>query len=290
MQIDVEVVAGTLDTLAEAVIHAANMNVGVINMSVDNCRAASAYPISDPEKRLQAALHYAVETKDVVVVASAGNLNQQNCPGQNNGPDQNKPQTIVLPPWFSDDVISVAAMDINGNPADFSMHGPWVTLAAPGMNIISLDPAQLSGLANQTVVGQGQPPQAINGTSFAAPYVAGVAALVRARYPKLHAHQVITRLIRTAQHPAAPGGHDDVVGYGMVNPVAALTQFVPSESGVPDATATKLPPQLPPSQQHDGAPMQIALAGTGGGIGILLLTLFAVHTVRRNRRPIPARR
>jgi membrane-anchored mycosin MYCP len=278
--------AGTLDTLAQAVRRATDMRVDVINMSVDNCRAATKYPISDPERRLQAALHYAVE-HDVVVVSSAGNLNEQSCPGQNNGPDPSKPDTIVLPPWFAQDVISVAAMDVTGDPATFSMHGPWVTVAAPGTQITSLDPAT-DGLANQTVFGKAQK-QAIDGTSFAAPYVAGVAALVRARYPDLNARQVMNRIIETAQHPAAPGGRDDVIGYGMVNPVAAVTQYIPSEHGVPAAKATDPGPQLPPAQDRDWAPMQIALAGTGGGIGLLLMTLFAVHTVRRNQRPASRR-
>ncbi|TDQ05771.1 type VII secretion-associated serine protease mycosin [Labedaea rhizosphaerae] len=279
--------AGTLDTLAQAVRRATDRHVGVINMSVDSCRQANRGVISDNERELQAALHYAVE-HDVVVVASAGNLNEAACPDQNNGPDPSKPDTIVLPPWFADDVISVAAMDENGDPATFSVHGPWVTLAAPGTKITSLNPTG-TGLANQTSFDKAKR-QDIDGTSFAAPYVAGVAALVRARYPKLKARQVMNRLIHTAQHPAAPGGRDDVVGYGMVDPVAALTTYIPEEDGIAPAKARDPGPQLPLAQRRDWAPMQVALAGTGGGIGLLLITLFAVHTVRRNRRPVATAR
>jgi len=281
--------AGTLDTLAQAVRRATDRGVGVINMSVDNCRPATGRGavISDNERELQAAVHYAVE-HNVVVVSSAGNLNEQSCPAQNNGPDPSKPDTIVLPPWFADDVISVAAMDITGDPAHFSMRGPWVTLAGPGTKITSLNPTG-EGLANQTEFDKAKR-QTIDGTSFAAPYVAGVAALVRAKYPDLNARQVMNRLIQTAQHPASPGGRDDAVGYGMVDPVAALTEYLPSENGVPPAKASDPGPQLPPAQPRDWAPMQVALAGTGGGIGLLLMTLFAVHTVRRNRRPMPAHR
>jgi hypothetical protein len=43
---------------------------------------------------------------------------------------------LVVPPWFSEFVISVAAMDKGGGVADFSIQGPWVSMAAPGTEII----------------------------------------------------------------------------------------------------------------------------------------------------------
>ena len=51
--------------------------------------------------------------------------------------------------------------------------------------------------------------------------MSGVAALVRAKYPDLTAHQVIRRITETAHNPAR--GVDNQVGYGVVDPVAALT-------------------------------------------------------------------
>ncbi|TDQ05772.1 type VII secretion-associated serine protease mycosin [Labedaea rhizosphaerae] len=280
-----DVPAGNLTTLAMAIRRASDAGAKVINMSVDSCRPAG--PITAPEQTLQAALRYAVDVKDVVLVSSAGNLNQNNCPSQNNGPDPQRPSTIVTPPWFADYVMSVAAVDENGDPADFSVQGPWVTVAAPGTDIISLDPAT-DGLANRTVInGQLSP---IQGTSFAAPYVSGLAALVRQKYKTLNARQVMRRIEQTAQHPATPGGRDNVVGYGMIDPVAALTTYIPEEDGVAPAKAIKLPGGLPPAQEPDWAPMQVALLGTGGGIGLLFATMFVVHTVRRNKGPKPAHR
>lgn len=273
------VAAGNLVTLAMAVRRAADAGAKVINMSVDNCRPAG--PITDAERTLQAALHYAMDVKDAVLVSSAGNLNQNNCPAQNNGPDPRRPSTIVTPPWFADDVISVAAVDSDGEPASFSVQGPWVTVAAPGTEIVSLDPAT-DGLANQTVInGQLSP---IQGTSFAAPYVSGVVALVRQKYRTLTARQVVNRIERTARHPAVPGGRDTRVGYGMVDPVAALTTNIPAENS-PPASANKERAGLQPGRPHDWTPMQIGLLSTGGGIVVLFGTLLAVHTVRRNRRP-----
>ena len=272
--------AGNLTTLAKAVVNAANQNVGVINMSVDNCRPSTG-TISPQERALQAAIHYAVHVKNVVVVAAAGNVSES-CK-QNDQANTNRPTSIVTPPWFSDDVLSVAAVDETGGVANFSVWGPWVSVAAPGTNITSLDPSTPAGpnLANQVVEGGNLQP--IQGTSFAAPYVSGVAALVRAQFPKLTAQQVMHRIEATAQHPGAPDGRDSFIGYGVVNPVAALTAIVPSEEGIAAAGSEQLPPGLPPAANRDWTPMIVALGGTGGGLVVLIVTLFVVHTIRRNR-------
>jgi membrane-anchored mycosin MYCP len=276
--------AGNLGTLAQAIVHAADNGATVINMSVDSCRPANAeQPIFPAEQQVQAALRYAVEEKNVVVVASAGNVGEsESCTEQNSADPQN-PSILVIPPWFSDYVLSVAAVTEQGAAAEFSINGPWVSVAAPGTEIISLDPANSAALANQTV-DENNKVQAIQGTSFAAPYVAGLAALVREQYPNLTAKQVMTRIKTTASHPAAAGGHDNLVGYGMINPIAALTAFIPAEENIPPDKAVDVPFDMPPPYERDWTPMQVAMIGSGGGLGLLLLTLFVVHTVRRNRR------
>ncbi len=277
------VAAGNLGTLAKAIVRAANTpGVTVINMSVDSCRPASAGGIVKPEKDVQSALRYAVEERNVVVVASAGNLPEGDCKEQNS-PDPKNPTWLVIPPWFSEYVLSVAAMTETGDVAEFSMTGPWVSVAAPGTDIISLDPANRGGLANQTVDEKGNV-QAIQGTSFAAPYVAGLAALVRERFKDLDARQVMHRIKATASHPAADGGHDNLVGFGMINPVAALTAFIPEEKDIPADKPLAVPFEMPPPYERDWTPMRVAMIGSGGGVGLLLLTLFVVHTVKRNRR------
>jgi membrane-anchored mycosin MYCP len=276
--------AGDVKSLAQAVMHAVDADhVDVINMSVDNCRPANG-EITEGEAQLQAAVHYAVQ-KNVVVVAAAGNTS--NTCVQNDQPDPNRPKNIVTPPWFADDVLSVGAIDETGGVATFSVNGPWVSIAAPGTKITSLDPAS-NGLANLTIEGNADPSE-IQGTSFAAPYVTGVVALVRAKYPNLDARAVMRRITSTAQHPAAPGGRDTFVGAGVINPMAALTAAVASEEGIPAVKAVHLPSDLPPLNAKDWTPMIVALAGAGGGLIALLITLFVVHTVRRNR-PEPTTR
>jgi membrane-anchored mycosin MYCP len=274
--------AGNLTTLAKAIRRAADADgVTVINMSVNSCRATSVGPIFPVEQDVQAALRYAVEEQNIVVVASAGNFPEGTCQKQN-GPDPRNPTQLVFAPWFAEYVLSVAAMTRDGEPAEFSIQGPWVSVAAPGTEITSLDPGNVSSLANQTFDKEGKPAQ-IQGTSFAAPYVAGLAALVRDRFENLTAKQVMHRIRATASHPAATGGRNSQVGYGMINPVAALTAFIPAEEDIPPDEAIDTPFEMPPPYERDWAPVQVAMIGAGGGVVMLLLTLLVVRTVRRNR-------
>jgi membrane-anchored mycosin MYCP len=257
-------------------------------MSVDTCRPATA-KITPEEQLLQRALRYAVEERDVVVVASAGNVPADQCQYQNN-PDPANPSNIVSPPWFTDYVISVAAVQADGSVAPFSMHGPWVSVAAPGTDAISLDPGGGERLTTRSVSADGQQGP-IQGTSFAAPYVSGLAALVREYFRKLgkplSAKQVMERIKATASHPAGEGGHNSQVGYGMVNPVGALTSSVAGEEGFPPDKKVSAEFDLPPAQTKDWTPERVAVIGALGGLGLLLLTLFIVHTVRRQRRDQP---
>ncbi|WP_206787646.1 type VII secretion-associated serine protease mycosin [Amycolatopsis sp. MtRt-6] len=272
--------AGTLKTLAEIIRGIADRReADVINMSVDNCRPATG-SITEGEQQVQAAVHFAAQA-GIVIIAAAGNATDT-CP-QNDQPDARKPKTIVTPPWFADDVLSVGAIDESGGVAPFSVRGPWVGVAAPGTRIISLDPAEgSSSLANLTFE-NGDKASEIQGTSFAAPYVAGLAALVKAKYPQLDAKGIVNRIKETAQHPAAPGGRDNFVGYGVIDPVAALTQVLPSEVGNQAPIPAPQLAQLPPANDRSPTPVIVALAGTGGGVVALLITLFVMHTIRRNR-------
>lgn len=300
---DTGITAGTPGTLAQAIVHAVGLGVSVITMSLNTCLPAAAAEqyMNTPgsqEKQLQAAIHYAVE-HNVVVVNSAGNVSSQPeggqqggssspCSGikQNNSPDPNAVQEIEIPAVYSDDLLSVASVSpVTGAVSNFSVWGPWVNIAAPGEAITSVDPGVGGkGLANLYAEpgGNGQLGP-IQGTSFAAPYVAGVAALVRARFPTLTARQVIYRLEATAQHPSGPGERDDQVGYGIVDPVAALTAALPGQEGVPAVSSEAIPAQLPREAAKNWTPARVALIGTAAGVALLLSTLFVVRTVQRRR-------
>jgi membrane-anchored mycosin MYCP len=297
--------AGTPSSLAAAIVHAVHIGVDVITTSVDTClptadAVAEMHTADSPEQQLQAAVAYAVD-HDVVVVNSAGNVvpqaqgtDQTQDPGrcvpgqQNDQPNPNDVRQIEIPSVFSDDLLSVASVSpLTGSVSSFSMWGPWVDIAAPGEDITSVDPGVGgTGLANLFAEpGGNSAPAPIQGTSFAAPYVAGVVALVRAKFPDLTARQVIQRLEATAQHPSGPGGRNNQVGFGIVDPVAALTQAVPGQNGVPVAHDTVIPPQLPVSPVRDRTPARVALIGTVSAVTLLLITLFVVRTIRRRQPP-----
>lgn len=285
--------AGNQRTLAMAVVRAVAMKVDVINMSVDACRPNDfAGTLTADEQSLQAAIHYAVE-RDVVVVAAAGNVGPA-CP-QNGTPDDdfgtgsldpNKPRTVVTPPWFSEDLLAVAAIHKDGGVAAFSIRGPWVSVAAPGTEIASLDPSGEKRLVN--IMFEGSKAIPMQGTSFAAPYVTGLAVLVRQMYPHLTARQVMDRITRTAQHPGAQDGHDQFIGYGVIDPMAALTATLPEDVGLKPAADRALPSDVPPPSAPNHVPAVVALAGSGGALAALGITLFVVRSAQRRREDQPA--
>ena len=139
--------AGDISTMARAIVHAANMGAQVINISQVSCM--SALNVID-QHELGAAIRYAAIDKNAVIVAAAGNTQNTDCkqnpvynPLTPNDPrDWAGVSTVVTPAWFSDYVLSVGAVDANGTPlTDLSLAGPWVSIAAPGTDVVSLSPA-----------------------------------------------------------------------------------------------------------------------------------------------------
>jgi membrane-anchored mycosin MYCP len=258
--------AGSLRSLARAIVHAANLGANVINISEAACYKPTR-PID--ETGVGAAVNYATNVKGAVIVVAAGNTGQD-C-NQNPPPDAAVPadprgwkqvQTIVSPAWYAPLVLTVGGVDESGAPSNFSMTGPWVGAAAPASNIIALG---YDGNPVNALQGQ-DGPIPIAGTSFAAAYVSGVAALVRQKYPNLTPAQVINRITATARHPG--GGADNVVGAGVVDPVAALTWDVPSGPEKAPYAVKQLPPP-PVVRPPDRGPVTIVLL-SAVGLGLIL--------------------
>jgi len=254
-------------SMARAIVHAANMGAKVINISQVMCMSARSL-IDAPD--LGAAVRYAAVEKDAVIVAAAGDTSQRDCKENplvdplhpSDTRDWNGVTTVVTPSWYSDYVLTVGAVDSSGTPMDkLSVAGPWVSIAAPGIDVIGLSPRDNS-LIN-AIDGPDNTLLVPSGTGFSTAIVSGVAALVRAKYPQLSSHQIINRLIRTARAPAR--GVDNQIGYGVVDPVAALTWDVPDGSVLPKDSAKplKLPPAPAPRNM---APVWVAAAGLGGAL------------------------
>jgi putative cell wall-binding protein len=174
--------AGTSTSSAQGIIAAADAGAKVINMSYSG-------GASDVEA---SAVAYA-RSKGVVLVASAGN-------------DKLNGNPVSYPAAY-DGVIGVGATTLSDTIASFSNTGTYVDLVAPGQTIYIQRPG--GGI----YIGQG--------TSYAAPHVAAVAAQLLAAKPHLAADTVITALTATAEDLGAPG-RDDVYGHGMVVPLGAL--------------------------------------------------------------------
>lgn len=271
--------AGSVRSLARAVVHAANLGANVINIS-----EAACFKVRKPvdESTLGAALNYAVNVKNIVVVVAAGNTGGD-C-AQNPPPDPAMPndprgwqqvQTIVTPAWYAPLVLTVGGVGQNGAPSPFSMHGPWVGAAAPAENIVALGP---DGEPVDALPGK-DGPVPIAGTSFAAAYISGLAALLRQRFPELAPAQVINRITATARHPG--GGVDDAVGAGTVDAFAALTWAIPA--GAPAASpliVNRIQPPAPvPPPDH--GPITAVVAGIFSLLVALGLATLTRQALRR---------
>jgi membrane-anchored mycosin MYCP len=275
---------GNVHTLALAVARAVDLGATVINLSEVACVPVGG-GLNDGE--LGSALRYAYE-RNVVVVAAAGNVQAQGtCATQNPVRDPNAPlardwdrvQTIASPAWFSDYVLTVAALTPSGGPSEFSLRGPWVGVAAPGERIVSLDPNG-PGLINAWQDQRGLVP--INGTSFATPFVSGVVALVRSRFPTLSAGQVIELIKRTAHTGEA--GPNAATGYGVVDPVAALTYQLPPLDKMPNPDVGR-PMASPPRRDRDNRVRNVVLAVTGAcaALSMIALAVLAPNRIRKVR-------
>jgi membrane-anchored mycosin MYCP len=230
--------AGDVRTLAEAIVLAVRAGADVINISEAVCLPAAQGATQGAS--IQAALHFAAQS-DVVVVAAAGNAGVGSCAAAGQEP----PDQVSLPGWYGDDILTFGAVGPADAPAAFTVPGPWVDVAAPGTGLRSL------------AVGGGTTGTGVEGTSFAAPWVAGLAALVRQRFPALTAAQVTDRILATARRP--PGGHSDALGYGVADPVRALTAVpevlapgppAPAVTAALPGTAARAPVP-PPSRSVD---------------------------------------
>ena len=194
--------------LAAGIAYAVDNGAKVINLSLGGTKSSLT------EVR---ALEYAI-AKDVLVIAAAGNEAQRGNPVEY--------PAALLQPVGSNGVggygLAVGATTITGARAAFSNYGSYISLAAPGEDVfgaISKDssPKQWPRVA---LPGSTKGLYGYNsGTSFAAPQVAGAAALLWAANSSLSARQVADILKQTA---SGGGQWNPELGYGVINVAAAV--------------------------------------------------------------------
>jgi membrane-anchored mycosin MYCP len=235
---------GDVDTMARAVRTAADLGASVINISSVACIRTG---LALDDRALGAALSYAVDVKNAVVVAAAGNTGAGQCPAQPAEVTWDTATVVVSPAWYDDYVLTVGSVNAHGEPSAFTLAGPWVDVAAPGEGVISLSSSG-DGLVNAIDGQRGSTP--LSGTSYSAPMVSGLAALVRSRFPKMTARQVMQRIKSTAHHP--PSGWDPRVGAGQVDFLAAVSTDTASDAPLPPVRTTLpiLAPPLPAPPDH----------------------------------------
>ncbi len=182
--------------------------------------------------------------KGILVVNSAGNDGNNarvgrklSAPGDANG----------------DSVLAIAAVDSNGVRAGFSSKGPTYDgrikpdLAAQGVQVLLAAPTSDPNLLMRA-----------NGTSYAAPLVAGVAACLMQARPNWPPVWIIEALKRTASHAASP---DTLTGWGIPDALAAL-RYVPDTLGVPDGSGAL--------RLHFAGPNPLRASGPGAQVQLEL--------------------
>ena len=190
--------------IAAAIMYAADHGARIINVSIGG---------TSPSSTLQSAVDYAWNKGAVVFACAMNNSN-----------------STANYPAACDKVVAVSATNEADTLAGFSSYGSWITLSAPGNNILTTNNGGGYGYWY--------------GTSFASPITAGAAALVLALRPSLSSAALVNLLQNNSDDLGAPG-YDTSFGWGRVNVsrvVSAASSLVvtpPSVSiSAPSADAT----------------------------------------------------
>ena len=214
------------------------------------------------DRALGAALAYAVDVKNAVVVAAAGNTGgAAECPPQQADATWETARVAVSPAWYDDYVLTVGSVNAEGAPSAFTLAGPWVDVAAHRRG------GELSRVGP------------LSGTSYAAPVVSGLAALIRARFPTLDraagdaAHRVdrassARRMgsVRRQRHGRRPGR-----GQHRLDPVSHVRAAHPT--GRRSAPA----PRSAQSRPSDAHVRAVAFGGAAIGLAALVLALASLR-------------
>ncbi len=239
---------GNSSTLAQGIHDAAQLGAKVINVSVTTRDTPG----------LRSAVTFALRQGAVVVAA-----------GGNDG------TTTGVGPFYPASypgVLSVGAVASDGSLAPFSDTRSHVVVTAPGVNVTSACPG-------------GYQQNDLAGTSYATAFVSGVAALVRARYPRMSGAAVVRRIVDTADGGSGPG-----TGNGLVNPLLAVTEILPtgpapgpSPSARPQSVSVSRAP--PPDRAGVATALGVTVAALGAAALVALGAVVISQGRRRRWRP-----
>ncbi|MBM6399055.1 S8 family serine peptidase [Phycicoccus sonneratiae] len=247
-------------TLAAGIRWAADQGAKVVNVSLSTGRDDAA---------LRSAVAHA-RSRGALVVASAGNTTTQ------------APVRAPRYPAAYPGVLGVAATDDADTVAKGSVPGSHVDVAAPGVQVLTT-----FGAWGDCYLGDES-----GSTSYATAYVSAAAALVAQRFPAEGPDRWAHRLEVTAARDRRDA-RDDAVGWGVVQPVEALTAvlddamagpLLPGASPRPTEEAPNrtlaIPLVVDPRAADRRQVLWVAVGGTSALLGLALLRL-----ARRRRRP-----
>jgi subtilisin len=192
---------GTTSTIMAGIDWAIRKGVDIINMSL-----TTEYP----DMGIKAMVDKA-NANGIIVIAAAGN------DGTISGSDE----TVMYPGKFPS-VIAVASVKLDNRRASTSATGAEIELSAPGEMIYSTLPTRVAAAGYGTM----------SGTSMAAPFVAGMAALYKEKFPSYTNEQIRSLLQKNAKDLGI-AGRDRLYGYGLIQ-----TDSVPVENAQAPITVT----------------------------------------------------
>ncbi|CAL9405240.1 hypothetical protein SUDANB6_01540 [Streptomyces sp. enrichment culture] len=248
------------DSFADEIHYAVDRGASVVNIS------GQVYQENPADRE---AVAYALE-RDVLIVTASGNDGQAdgvNYPGKYPG------------------VLTVGGVDASGEIWSNSNYGPEVALTAPATRI----------------VGAGAPGDKLRiseGTSDSAAFVSAAAALLRSKFPDLTAGQIANRLTKTAVLSDSVEGislPDKKYGYGVIRPLAALTEDIPAGSKygplkIPESRSSSAAPSAGKSdadyavENKKADQKQMLFFSVLGLIGLAVIGLFVFMIVKLSRR------
>ena len=166
--------------VTKAIYYAVNNGATIINLSLGS-KATTGYKTS-----YDAAIKYAYDM-GVVIVAAAGNGDIES----NSGQDLKLiPQSPVCNDVGNNAVIGVGAVDDNNLWTNWSNFGLCVDTYAPGVGIVS------TAIPKYSTIGGFYDIE--DGTSFAAPIITGIVALIRQKYPNMPNKEITNRIIKAS--------------------------------------------------------------------------------------------
>lgn len=246
-------VRGSATTLIAA-MRLAVQQAQIVNVSV----TVAAAELRPAERAAFEAIARDAAARQVLIVAAAGNKDEYE--GKN---PVTYPAALALD---HDNVLAVAALGPDGAVDQQSITGRFVTVAAPGVGMpCTMDRGGLVPC---------------QGTSFAAPFVSGLAAMIRGRFPELSAAQIKARIIRTADHPSTDLP-DEASGYGTINPQASLTFALP---GAQPAAIEPARAPLPGAGGVSESTRTLSLVIAGSAVLVVILALVAGLAFPAGRR------